>query len=235
MKARLSAYAVAACTLAALAGCASTLSAEPVTARVVDADTGKPLAGVVIMAYWELHQGSFTGHAFGCGAIDIEEAVTDANGQFHIPGWGPITSYGSCDMRAINPILMLFKPGYKANGVNNYPLNPVATISVSSSDWNDKTIELHVADTDLSRVDVQGYAFNFRSFNDNIGRFVYSGCNWKKTPNMLRAIYLQEQKFHAAGQVFDTVTASLIRNDAAIQKATPECGSPKAFIEGLVK
>src|SRR6185312_14529324 len=102
-----------------LGGC-STLSADPVTAHVVDAGTGKPLAGVVVTAYWELHNGSLTGHSFGCGAIDIEEAVTDQDGEFHIPGWGPVTS--SCDMRGYNPMLVLFKPGYDWQGLNNDPL-----------------------------------------------------------------------------------------------------------------
>ena len=222
--------------LAFLGGCSTVLSAEPVTARVVDADTGKALAGVVIMAYWELHQGSFTGHAFGCGAIDIEEAVTDADGQFQIPGWGPVSIYGSCDMRGASPQLVLFKPGYDWRGINNDPLDPIATVTVSSSVWDGKTIELHAAlDMDLRRADVQSYADKFDNLNVVVGRFIYSGCNWKKIPNMLRAIYVQEQGFRAAGQVDDTITASLIRNDAAIQKATPECGSPKAFIEGLVK
>ena len=219
--------------LSLLGGCSTMLSAEPVTARVVDADTGKPLAGVAVMAFWELHQGSLFGHSFGCGAIDIEEGVTDADGRFHIPGWGPVSS--SCDMRGLNPILMLFKPGYEADGVNNNPLDPVATVSVSRSRWNGKTIELHVADTDLRRVDARSYAYNFSSFNDNLARFVLAGCNWKKIPHMLRAIAIQEQEFRTAGQVFDTVVSRLIRLDAEIQKATPECGSPKAFIEGLVK
>ncbi|HEY3645789.1 MAG TPA: hypothetical protein VGM16_10665 [Gammaproteobacteria bacterium] len=200
----------------------------------MDGNTGKPLAGVVVMAFWELHNGSFTGHSFGCGAIDVEEAVTDGDGQFHIPGWGPISS--SCDMRGVNPTLILFKPGYDWRGVNNDPLDPIATVTVSSSVWDGKTINLYVpSDMDLTRIDAQGYAFHFESLNDLVGRFALSGCNWKKIPNMLRAIYLQEQGFRAAGQVFPTVTSRLIMDDAAWQKTAPECGSPKAFIEGLVK
>ena len=219
--------------LSLLGGCSTMLSAEPVTARVVDASTGKPLAGVAVVAYWELHNGSFTGHSFGCGAIDIEGAVTDADGQFHIPGWGPINS--SCDMWGFNPILMLFKPSYVTASKGNNPLNSLAMVSVSSSIWDGKTIEMRVADTDLERVDAQSYAFDFESFNNNLARFVLAGCNWKKIPDMLRAIAIQERKFRAAGQVFPTVNSRLIRLDAEIQKAEPRCGSPKAFIEGLVK
>ena len=220
-----------------IGGC-STLSAAPVTARVVDADTGKPLVGVAIEAYWELHEGSLFGHSSGCGAIYVEGAVTDSNGEFHIPGWGPITVYGSCDMRGDNPSLILFKPGYDYQGLNNAALYNLNTVVVSSSIYDGEIIKLHkAADLDLRRpsVDPRSYAEQFSSLNDVIGRYALAGCNWKKIPDMLRAIYLQEQGFRAAGQVFDTVTSSLIRNDAEIQKATPECGSPKAFIEGLVK
>lgn len=216
------------------AGGCSTLSAEPVTARVVDANTGKPLAGVAVMAYWELHNGSFTGHSFGCGAVDVEGAVTDQDGEFHIPGWGPISS--SCDMRAANPTLILFKPGYDWQGVANNPLNPVATVTMSTSVWEGKTIELHIAEhADLSMTGAQSYADDFDNLNEIVGRFALSGCNWKKIPDMLRAIYLQDQDLKAAGQVVVTVTSRLIRSDAQIQAAAPQCGSPKAFIEELVK
>ena len=221
--------------LALLAGC-STLSAAPVTARVVDADTGEPLAGVAVMASWELHEGSLYGHSPGCGAIDVEGAVTDANGEFHILGWGPITVYGSCDMRGDNPSLILFKPGYDFEGMNNVPLNPVETVVVSRSRYDGKSIKLHrAADMDLKRKDVHSYAWDFSSLNDVIGRYVFADCNWKKIPDMLRAIYIQDQGFGTYQEFDNTITARLIRDDAAWQKAAPECGSPKAFIEGLVK
>ncbi|HEX6550206.1 MAG TPA: hypothetical protein VF117_05980, partial [Gammaproteobacteria bacterium] len=66
------------------------LSADPIDATLVDADTGKPLAGVPVVAYWALKSGSLTGDSLPCGAAGVEEAVTDKDGKFHIPGWGPI-------------------------------------------------------------------------------------------------------------------------------------------------
>lgn len=216
-----------------LSGCAS-ISAEPVAARVVDADTGQPLAGVVIMAYWDLHQGSLFGHAPSCGAVDIEEAVTDENGNFRIPGWGPVTS--SCDMRAESPSLILFKSGYYGGGVNNNPVNPLETVTVSRSVWNGKTMRMQkFPDMDLRKNDLHSYAFEFGGLNSLLERFVFGGCTWKKIPNMLRAVYLQQLQFDAAGHKFETVITKLFRSDEEFQKEAPECGSPKAFIEGLVK
>lgn len=217
-----------------MSSCASVLSAEPVTARVVDADTGRPLAGVVIMAYWDLHQGSLLGHAPSCGAVDIEEAVTDENGDFSIPGWGPVTS--TCDMRDENPSLILFKSGYYGAGLNNSPIDPLKTVSVSRSIWNGKTIKMRVfPDMDLRKNDARSYASEFGGLNGILERFALGGCTWKKMPNMLRAVYLQQLQFNAAGHDLETVITKLFRDDQEIQKDAPQCGSPKAFIEGLVK
>lgn len=237
MNLRLLSATLALSSLMFVASC-STLSGEPVTARVVDLATGKPLAGVAVAAYWELHEGSLFGHSPGCGAIDMEGTVTDANGEFHLPGWGPITVSASCDMGGDNPSLILFTPGYDFEGLDNVPLDPLGTVTVSHSYYDGKTIRMHRAlDMDLSKPqwDLHGYTQDFVGLNMVVGRYALEGCNWKKIPDMLRAIYLQTQAFRAASQNFDTVTSILIRDDAAWQKAAPECGSPKAFIEGLVK
>lgn len=212
-----------------------TLSAEPVAARVVDKDTGQPLAGVVIMANWELHQGSLTGHALPC-AVDVEEAVTDENGDFRIAGWGPVTVDSSCEMRDENPSLILFKSGYYEGGVDNNPVNPLKTVSVSRSVWNGKTMKMRkFPDMDLRKSGLDSYASEFDGLNSLLEGFATGGCNWKKIPNMLRAVYLQQLQFDAAGHNLDTVIEKLFRNDQEMQKEAPQCGSPKAFIEGLVK
>ena len=234
------AFFIVASLLPLMAGCqqpsAETLSAEPVAARVVDADTGQPLAGVVIMAYWELHQGSFTGHAPPCGAVDIQEAVTDEDGAFRIPGWDLATVTGSCDMRDENPSLILFKSGYYGRGVNNNPMNPLKTVTVSKSIWDGQTIKMReFPNMDLIDNGPRSYASEFGGLNNILERYALGGCTWKKMPSMLRAVYLQQLQFNAAGHNLETVITKLFRDDQEMQKEAPECGSPKAFIEGLVK
>ncbi len=218
-----------------LAACAH-ISAEPVTAQVVD-DVGQPVAGVVVVAYWELHKGSFTGDALPCGAADVEEAVTDQDGRFQIPSWGPVWS--SCDMRSYNPLLVLFKSGYYPEGMNNNPVDALQTVSVSHSVWSGKTIVLRrYSDMDLTKTMPPSYRDQFEGLNVHLLDFVvnYPGeCNWKKIPNMLRAIYLQKQQFEAVGHGLDTITSMLTINDQTMLKDAPQCGSPKAFIEGLEK
>ncbi len=226
-----------------LYGCAPeqhVYSAEPVYARVVDADTGEPLEGVAVVAYWELYQGSITGDGMPCGAANVEEAVTDKDGWFHIPGWGPVK--GRCGMmRNMNPFVYLFKSGYayirKGGGVG---LNTNRPVSVAQVDWNGQTIKLKkFTDIDLHNMDPGTYYANFSDLDTSLGLFVTympDQCNWKKMPNMLHTLELERRTFSAAaGYPVSGITAQLIYQDQWFQKIAPQCGSPKAFIEGLLK
>ncbi|HXG17000.1 MAG TPA: hypothetical protein VNK50_12190, partial [Calidithermus sp.] len=59
-------------------------SAKPIQAVVVEEGTRRPLAGVVVVAIWELSTISGRGHV-----LQIDETVTDAQGRFSLPGFGP--------------------------------------------------------------------------------------------------------------------------------------------------
>src|SRR3990172_3705709 len=64
-------------------------SAEPIEARVVDAETKQPLEGVIVTANWELVEGTLAGGPRVLGQMMVMEAVTDANGRFSFPALGP--------------------------------------------------------------------------------------------------------------------------------------------------
>ena len=81
-------------------------SAKDIRATVVNEETGEPLEGVVVVALWELRQVSARPR------IHITEAVTDAQGQFHIPGWGPKVRPPLAELAHRSPLLVLFKPGF---------------------------------------------------------------------------------------------------------------------------
>jgi hypothetical protein len=92
--------------IACIGGCAFglvPLSADPIDSRVVDIDTGAPIEGAVVLAHWELHSGSLSGDSLPCGSASVEDAVTDKDGNFHLPGWGPTMPGCSGDMRQGNP------------------------------------------------------------------------------------------------------------------------------------
>jgi hypothetical protein len=77
--------------------------------RVIDADTGDPIEGVVVLGVWNL---VLTGAA---GAVheyyDARETVTDKNGEFSIPGMG---------LRILSRLapmgVWIFKAGYEYSG-----------------------------------------------------------------------------------------------------------------------
>lgn len=81
-------------------------SAKDIRATVVDEETGEPLEGVVVVALWELQQVSARPR------LHITEAVTDAQGRFHIPGWGPKVRPPLAQLAHRSPLLVLFKSGF---------------------------------------------------------------------------------------------------------------------------
>ncbi|MHB8425076.1 MAG: hypothetical protein ACYDB9_07985 [Gammaproteobacteria bacterium] len=228
---------------AAVYGCAPEkhiYSADPVSARVVDAGTGKPLEGVVVVAYWELYQGSLTGDGMPCGAANVEETVTDKDGWFRIPGWGPVK--GACGMmRNMNPFVYMFKPGYeylrKSGGIG---FNSNKLVSVAQVDWNGQVIKLNkYQHLDLSVSGLGSYENNFSLLNGDLSMFTTympSQCNWKKIPKMLRAIAIQANHFaHARGYQIGSIVSQLISNNQQFQNIAPQCGSPKQFVKGLLR
>jgi len=83
-------------------------AAGPWRGQVIDAETGKPLEGVVVLAQWDkLSPGAI--HA-AREFYDVDEVVTDADGRFAIPERRVLTAnpFVSLD----GPILHMFKPGF---------------------------------------------------------------------------------------------------------------------------
>jgi hypothetical protein len=121
-----------------LTGC-TVYSADPITATVVDADTGAPIEGVNVVAAWELQGGVNYGGIVGY--VNLLETVTDHNGRFSFPAWGPrMASNGKIRLSA--PVMLLFKQGYKY-GVFAY--NGRSTENAPEdlkSDWNNRLIPL---------------------------------------------------------------------------------------------
>ena len=68
-------------------GCYSPIIvAEPFEAWVVDAETGAPIEGAIVVAEWSLYEGMLHGHHFR-EMVDVKEAVTDRNGRFAFTGF----------------------------------------------------------------------------------------------------------------------------------------------------
>jgi hypothetical protein len=79
--------------------------------RVVDADTGKPIPGVIVVVNWRIVASSPAGDAT-IGQLHITETITDSKGRYRFSAWGPkVLFFGHLDSGA--PRAIYFKDGYK--------------------------------------------------------------------------------------------------------------------------
>jgi hypothetical protein len=111
--------------------------AEGIHARVIDAETGRPIEGAVVVADWKLYGGG-VGHGGHHRSLFVEETVTDANGEFTFGKWGPKPrpAYAVLDTA---PWLLIFKSGYR----HRFLINAAdSNGAVRRSDWNGSTVEL---------------------------------------------------------------------------------------------
>ena len=93
-------------------------SADAISARVVDAETLKPLEGVNVVAAWKVKGGLEGGNVVGY--TNVLEAVTTKDGVFTFPSWGPRLNMYFGRVRLEAPQLLFFKSGYRFYTVTNH-------------------------------------------------------------------------------------------------------------------
>jgi len=177
-------------------------SAKAIAGRVVDAETGKSLEGVVIVANWQV-EGGFLEVGVPIAQMNILEAVTDRNGRYFFPAWGPkeIPIVGVLDQSA--PTLQLFKPGYRA--VATRYANSAFKLERFKGSRSEYAEQLTSLSSHLERV-------------GGVGREAGDYCGWQSFPRMLRALDKLEAEFRAAGVRRGTVVSFLKANDARIRE-----------------
>src|SRR5436853_1381471 len=109
---------------------------EAIHARVVDADSGQPVADAVVVADWKLYGGG-VGHGGHQRSLFAQEAMTNTLGEFTIPEWGPTRRpmYATLDKA---PWLVIFKTGYDHRVLWN---ERDANSFVRRSEWNSRIIQ----------------------------------------------------------------------------------------------
>lgn len=173
-----------------MAGCASSYSAKSISTTVIDVESGQPLEGVIVVAHWRLRFGLEGG---GGTDMKIMETMTDQQGHFFFPAWGPEPVPKGLPVEARlkgqDPEIILFKQDYSAMALaNDRPISGQggSGLSVRTSDWDGKTIRMER---------FKGERRYYASMLDGILSGVsYGGCNFKKLPRMLTAIVSEEQK-----------------------------------------
>src|SRR5713101_664691 len=102
-------YLAAITVLAALLHPGLSRAAGPWKAQVVNAESSRPVEGVVVLAYWIKYRPSLGGWAGG-EYYDAEEVETDAEGRFVIGARSTVVLDPFAKISG--PIFTLFKPGY---------------------------------------------------------------------------------------------------------------------------
>lgn len=169
-----------------------TYSAEPIEAWVIDAETKKPMEGVIVTANWQLVEGTLGGSR-PLGQLKVMEAVTDKNGRFAFPAWGPI-EVTTGHLVSEDPQLLIFKSGYQYLRLyNQYTSDRELRLRpVRRSDWNGKTIEVKqlVGNGKNTYLDW--------SFQIDL-RFLTETDAWKQTPCALLALDAEAKRVGLKG------------------------------------
>ncbi len=217
----------------AVTACATlTYSAEPIEAWVIDAETKQPLEGVIVTADWELRGGGLAlGGSSYAGELMVMEAVTDKNGRFYFPAWGPLRQFKG-ELHNHDPRLILFKSGYRHEILSNkIRLEAEAALEpVRRSDWDGKTILLKP---------FKGAAADYAESTYDLGREIDNvldlargdrECNWKKIPRMLIALDGEASKLDSQGVKLRAwrLGQHILRTDDI--PVTERCGAPKEFL-----
>ncbi len=170
----------------------SAYAPKAITGKLVDAETGEPLAGANIVAVWILGRTFFS----DAKVLKILETVSDQDGNYAFPAWGPIALPLLGDFgQGYDPRVVYFKHGYwpqtVSNGVTEHP--DLREPPLGGFKYNDKTIK-------LKKWDGERKELYFGSVSD--ASDVYSSGsndNWKKHPRLSLTLIKEAESLAALG------------------------------------
>ncbi len=226
MKRHLIFYAVIVSLMATLPACAGplTYSAEAIEAKVIDADTKRPLEGVIVVAHWQLEHGTVGGNV-PTGQLRVMETVTDKDGKFSFSGFGPETVWNSFLVNE-DPRLLLFKSGYRYESLaNEYNSSrELRTHPIRRSVWSGRTIALK-----KFKGSGEEWARHLSFLKTSLG-FAYNGnnCEWKQIPHMLVAQHKEMLRLNEK-QIFNTL------QPVERVSGQKKCGSAQEFFRSYLQ
>lgn len=153
----------------------------PVTVRVVDAETGMPLQGVIVQADWPSVTGTLAGGHYRWGTIRDMETRTDEKGFFHLPGWIRVGFRNW--ISETDPEIRLYKAGYWPRTLKNSSSKSDEIIlwpELWISDWNGEEIKLEPMHwREWSREEWE------KNKRKRLGGPGFEGCEWLGYPELL--------------------------------------------------
>jgi hypothetical protein len=204
--------------------------ATSVSGRVIDAENGQPLKGVIVTINWELTGGM---HHYPQGQAHVDETVTDAQGKFTFAGWGPKPAPVAAHLYESTPQLLFFKSGYAWDKCVSDLDTDVNTRVPLSSDCDGKTMKLKKFTGSL-----EAYAKRL-SLLDDYFRFAFTpdgNCEWKQIPRMLVAMHQERLLLDKAGLPPNAQKPHSLeyRTKALSPAESKRCGSIEEFLRSYL-
>lgn len=206
--------------LLSMPACATTYRGAAIEGLVVDAETREPIKNVVVVAEWKLYGGWI--HPDILGRLLLQETVTDAQGHYRFPAWGPLrAAEGEIDRMA--PALSFYKRGYKFTARENqrYVAHYVALPDPLISEWDGKTIELAPYESKFRKEDYIQEAIGASS----LFSFVYDKepCAWQKMPRMTAQLLMLDEEYRRNGSSANMPSISRLHSGG-------KCADPRTLL-----
>ncbi len=168
-------------------------SSDPIRGKVIDARTNLPVEGAIIAVDW-LVVGMEGSHA---QQLAVQEAVTNKDGYFEIPGWGPkLMKYGLYTvLRNNEPTLRIFKSEYVPIVQHNQVVGKQHRRMLNNLEvtFNNKIFKLEPFQSS-----VKEYASKSRALEISMNS-IYSAmsrlCGWTSLPRFFIALHEQANIF----------------------------------------
>jgi hypothetical protein len=190
-------------------------SAKEIRGRVVDGVSGEPLAGVIVVAQWELVREIIPGviHRFYGDVLKTIEVVSGPDGGYVIPAWGPAQRPAFFHLEDGDPMLEVFTPGYYPRHVSNRIRAAYSRDSVRVSQWDGRAMPLrkftgqpqeYLLDDGQSKVTVKvdGTLEEYASKLSTLQIYLHwtrETDDWKSYPRMVMALTRERERLDALG------------------------------------
>jgi len=179
---------------------------EEIRGSVVDAASGTPVDGAIVVGMWQLT--GLLGEGFD-GYASIAVVRTDKEGRFAIPSWRGFKPWKCCaSIDELAPKIVIYKPGYKVHW--SHRIMRMGFPSDISKSWaeKDKALEEYsITPAKLKRVYTDEEIWkSYREFDSESGYHeYYSKKQLKEMMDSLKAAALQLPNRKSANQILNDV------------------------------